>query len=465
MRIPRALLLVSVLPCALAGAAACTGRTTGSDGGAGSTDGGGPGIDGGGPGTDGGGPGVDGSIPGTDASIPTGPCIPPGGATVDYTVLPEPAVTLPPAGSAYVDPTFGTTIIRVTDASAGGDSYHAYGYWPVFNAGSTRFHIQKAGSPTLYDFDPTTHAIAEVGPLFAGASCNWEDSAWSHTDPNVLYCHTYAPKRLYSYDVTTPGAAGLTLVHDFDADLTGAGDVNLNQMLVDGSDEVFTFHTRDDTGTTHTAVAYERSTDTVWTRAYDGAGLDETHVDHGGTYIVVHLAGSWDVWDFRTDTVVTVNMNATERGGLCHQVAGTNLYVGGDCWDTGFLARALDDPLSWTHLVTFYQPDGVSLEWDFDVHLSLNHSDERWFATSLYTPGGADPAAWSPWEQEILAVATDGSFVTRLAHHHSDYPPAGYWASPRVSTSYDGRFAVFDSNFDGGGIDVFIVVLPTICAP
>jgi hypothetical protein len=60
-------------------------------------------------------------------------------------------------------------------------------------------------------------------------------------------------------------------------------------------------------------------------------------------------------------------------------------------------------------------------------------------------------------------VAVDGSWVRRLAHHHSDFPPVGYWASPRASTSYDGRWAAFTSNFDGGRLDVFLLRLPTMC--
>jgi hypothetical protein len=176
---------------------------------------------------------------------------------------------------------------------------------------------------------------------------------------------------------------------------------------------------------------------------------------------VAQLDGRWDVWDFRADTVTSVNQNDTERGGLCHQAAGSNLYVGGDCWETGFLARPLDDPLSWTHLVGFRQADGISDEWRFDVHLSINQADERYFISSIYTPDLSDE--WSPWEQEIVAVAVDGSFVVRLAHHHSDYGVGGYWASPRVSISYDGRYAAFTSSFDGGREDLFLIQMPTIC--
>ncbi len=400
----------------------------------------------------------------TDApdDVAAGPCIPPGGATVEYAVRAQPRVTLPAAGGTFVDPTFGTTLIRVTDATSGTEAHHAYGYWPVFNADSTRFHISVDGQATLYQFDPTSSAVTRLAPLFAGAPCAWEDAFWSHTDPNILYCHSVTPRRLYAYDIRRPGMAGLTLIHDFEADLGAGADINMLQMLLDERDDAFTFHTRNDTGTRYRAVVYVRSTNRTYVRDYRTRGLDETHMDLAGRYAVVQLDNEWDVWDFRADTSVAVHRNDTERGGLCHQAGARGLYVGGDCWQTGFLVRPFDDPLRWRHLVSFYRADGTTLNWDYDIHLTVSQRDQRYFVSSLYTPA-LNPAVWNPWEQEIVAVAMDGSWVARLAHHHSDVRTGGYWASPRASISYDGRFVVFTSNWDGARRDVFILRMPVLC--
>ena len=397
-------------------------------------------------------------MPDGGGSDATGACIPPGDIGIDEAVLPEPSVTLPAAGGSFIDPTFGTEIIRVTDENDGPFAQHAYSYWPVFNADNTRFHIDVAGEARLYDFDPVAGTVSLVGPLFLGTPCRWEDSSWSHSDPDLLFCHSLN-RRLYAYDVTTLGADGLTLIKDFDPDLDGGTEVKLQQMLVSKDDDLFTFHTRD---ASHKAIAYRHSDGRVWVREHPGMFVDETHVDGSGRWIVILVDGRWDVWDLSTDTVVTVHQDEVERGGLCHQAAGSNLYVGGDCWETGFLRRTLDRPLEPEHIVSFETASGEP-EWDFDVHISINHADERWFVSSLYTPAGADPGDWSPWEQEIVAVAVDGSWVRRLAHHHSVFPPDGYYASPRVSTSYDGRWAAFTSNFDNGRRDVYLMRLPTMC--
>src|SRR5687768_13185056 len=210
----------------------------------------------------------DGSPPPFDAGPPpTGPCVPPDGIGVEYAVHTPPAVTLPAAGGSFTDPTFGTTIVRVTDATSGGDAMHAYGYWPVFNADDTRFHISVAGEPTLYDFDPSAGTLSRVGPLFTGVDCGWEDAFWSHRDPDVLFCHSATPRRLYAYDVVTHVA---TLIHDFEPDLASGPDIYLSQMLISKDDDTFTFHTRDDTGARHKAIAYRRSDDRVWIRDYAG---------------------------------------------------------------------------------------------------------------------------------------------------------------------------------------------------
>lgn len=107
----------------------------------------------------------------------------------DRKVYPEPKLpTLPKAGGTFVDPTFGTRLLRVTDEADGKSCHNAYAYWPTFNKDATRFHINCGGTATLYHFDPDAFKITGKGPLFAvqapgGGMPNWEDATWSGTDP------------------------------------------------------------------------------------------------------------------------------------------------------------------------------------------------------------------------------------------------------------------------------------------
>ena len=74
-------------------------------------------------------------------------------------VRPLVPIVLPPKGGTFVDPSFGTTILRVTDASDGGPSFHAYSYISAFNADSTRFLINKGGVPTLFALEASNVAV------------------------------------------------------------------------------------------------------------------------------------------------------------------------------------------------------------------------------------------------------------------------------------------------------------------
>jgi hypothetical protein len=71
---------------------------------------------------------------------------------------------------------------------------------------------------------------------------------------------------------------------------------------------------------------------------------------------------------------------------------------------------------------------------------------------------------WRAWDDEILAVRTDGEVVTvwRFAHHRSRYTK--FWDSPRGNVSQDGRWFLFTSNWEGtlgtDRVDAFIVELP-----
>src|SRR5262249_20443314 len=126
----------------------------------------------------------------TVSVAPPPPPPPSGGGSVktDYGIYPEPAPPpLPPAGGTLVDPTFGTTIMRVTDENDGVQNVTNYSYWHSFNINSTRLYIIVNDTPTLYTFDPVNFKISGKRALYinrppVGGSPRGEDSIWSGTD-------------------------------------------------------------------------------------------------------------------------------------------------------------------------------------------------------------------------------------------------------------------------------------------
>jgi hypothetical protein len=56
-------------------------------------------------------------------------------------------------------------------------------------------------------------------------------------------------------------------------------------------------------------------------------------------------------------------------------------------------------------------------------------------------------SVWPLYAEELLLVKIDGTSVYRLAHHHSRSAEY-YWAQPHAVISRDGKYVLWDSNFD-----------------
>jgi len=196
-----------------------------------------------------------------------------------------PAPALPPAGGKYLDPTFGTQILRVTD-EADGDSQNAYSYYPAFNRDSTMFFIHCKAGPRLYHFDPNAFRIVGKEPLFAARpphkhAPRWEDCIWSGADPNALFCHGHL--RLWRYDVR---ARKYHLVRDFSGELAPG---HLHQMSKSLDDNVFGFSRQDPKWKLVGCLVWRRDSDSIALR-HDTTDLDEIQVDKTGRWCVVKTA-------------------------------------------------------------------------------------------------------------------------------------------------------------------------------
>ena len=126
----------------------------------------------------------------------------------DYGTYPVPtAPPLPAAGGTIIDPTFETTIMRLTDANDGPDCVNAYSYWPTFNIDITRLLVHSGIAPLLYRFDPVNFAIIDKAiwdtPTPIGGTVGWEDAIWSGSDPDLIYAHDTIGMHLWAYNAAT----------------------------------------------------------------------------------------------------------------------------------------------------------------------------------------------------------------------------------------------------------------------
>ena len=377
----------------------------------------------------------------------------------DYGTYPvPPAPSLPAAGGTIVDPTFETTIMRLTDQNDGPDCINAYSYWPTFNVNNTRLMVFSGIWPLLYRFDPVNFRIVgkEVWdtPTPLGGTIGWEDAIWSGRDPDVIYVHDNIGMHLWAYNVATKT---YTLLADFTSQYN-PGDYLWQMSMSVRNDNVFSFTRRDRRYNMVGYLVWRRDTNQV---IYDVTTdlVDETQVDKSGKYLVVKTgqqgAGVIEVKviDLKTFSVEDLTDNGPDYA-PSHSDNGNRIIVGADNWRNQLTYRTLADPHSNSTLISY------GSDWTQAYHVSMLANNEKWVLISSYSVTTGTPDG--PFHDELYQVATDGSGrVRRLAHHFSIFG-GDYYASPRADVSRDGHFIAFTSNWgvDGGRKDVFVLKIP-----
>lgn len=378
-----------------------------------------------------------------------------GSIKTDLGVYPEPPLpTLPSAGGKFLDPTFGTEIMRITDASDGANGGTAYSYWPTFNKNNTRLWAQVDNGTTsavVYTFNPATYTLVskELPPALPGGGyLNAESAIWSGTDPLLLYGLPSVSAKLWAYNVS---ARSYTLIHDFTPDLP-AGNY-LWQMSRSMDDNVFAFTQKDAAYNSVGFLVYRQSTNQIiYSRTT--SDIDEVQVDKSGRYLVYKTGrqGAGQIEVEVIDLLDGSSQTLTDDGpdyAPGHSDNGNGMVVGADNWLNRITFRNLATPHALRTVLSFNNM------WDNPFHISQLADDERWTLTSFY----GNPAS-GLFSRELVLIATDGSQrVMRFAHHRSLY--SGYADTPRANISRDGRFVAFTSNWGGSARrDLFVVKIP-----
>ncbi|MDH3676346.1 MAG: hypothetical protein OES12_12695 [Anaerolineae bacterium] len=360
---------------------------------------------------------------------------------------PTPAPTLPAAGGTFTDPTFGTTIIRVTDENDGNGNMHYYSYISPFNANSTRFFLKTGsrsnGSNTLYTINNTSNKISKVGSL---PGYNESSMVWHPTNPDIYYAADGGLK-IVSYNVVTKAKG---TVKDFSGTWSG---VYLWQMSMSDDGDVFAFTLKNSNNYSEVGIgAYRVSTGKVY--RWDTSPIDECQIDKSGNFVFLHKGSnaSKTVWNLNTGEKTTITPG-TQYHDISHYDQGSGFIVGSDGWASEGLTlskRELSNPLGWVDVF-------VGQSWNCDAHISLRNNDNQYGYVSTVTPDGS---VTKPMENEIIQFTLDGSKnYRRLAHTRSSYRT--YEATPRVAVDRNGKYLMFGSDWDNSGrLDVFILVIP-----
>src|SRR5262245_5133596 len=317
-----------------------------------------------------------------------------------FSICPEPPLPLlPQAGAKATDPTFGTTILRLTDgADKDTDMQVQNPYWPVFNRSNTFIHVKGiyAGSSrsVFFTFDPAT---ATAGPPTVletlppqGFLLERADMIWSGISADLIYGHNGhvdalgdVPRQLWAYDVVSQQ---YTLIKNFSGVLLpdGSGlllpNGNLAQMSRSLDDQVFAFTLTDAAGAAAGYFAWHRGRDQILVRDVV-ADLDEVQVDKSGRYLIVVYSDHHDeIFDLSTsppkliDTLTPQDAFAFDH----HDTGMGTLFTSFPPDALGF--RQIATPRDVTSLIPGY--------WSYHTqqdHFSMLVDNERWALRSRYS--------------------------------------------------------------------------------
>jgi hypothetical protein len=417
-------------------------------------------------------------------------------AATDMEVRPRPVVpALGEAGSVIVDPGFGSRILRVTgpqtQTNAPNTPFHgpADAFVPNWNADGTMFWVYGSGGVIPFRFDASLQKASRVpksGDPSGGLLLDF-DGPFSYRKPNIIY--GVKDRAVFEYDFDS---AQRTVVFDAAPAVPGAAS-GASMPSVSDDDNRVCLAFSGAQGTYQYVAVFDRASgartvlDTKNSRLDGnptaillGFGVQSAHLDRSGRYVIIakgeggSAATPSVVWDLAQGVVTGIrnNLGGTEASGFGVSINESG-YSGSFYEPMDYVIRSLDpaqvgatkfliDPAM---TPTPHLPIGTG-------HFSWNNAQPETRVPMVgthYRKQQDEAQAWRAWDDEIIAVATDGSSrVWRFAHHYSVVDGSDSWDAPRGSVSQDGRWYLFTSNWgrylgaapDGRARqDVFVVEL------
>ncbi len=420
------------------------------------------------------------SLSAADLRVPALP--PPAKYEALHTLEPRKLPPLPelgPAGSVITDPAFGSRILRVTQSNTilnpGSQSFYttSSSWQNTWNANSTLFFVMaQSGCFLPFKFNPATFEATRIKdpsrPSDALVLKFRREPNFSFKDPAILY-GVSTDLELTEYDFAanryTPLLDLKKLVpkingYDTDGVSSSANDELVVAFNGPGQDRLMNVVWFDKTsGGKHVLDLANGMIDGKPSKCPLGkGGAHHASIAKGGRYVNVINQGVGNVvWDTQTGdcTMITVQAAAHGAGGYGSWINYATLADNsGQGWlKRGFAPADLARPKPALPRTPHF--------WG-DSHPSWNNvqpGEATPFFTAVYAGNrqAADKASTPlPLMGEIIAVSTDGSGkIWRFAHHRSAINSGtslqgggDFWSTPRGNISQDGRFFLFDSNWD-----------------
>ena len=364
---------------------------------------------------------------GTAASADTGRVYPPDTA---LSYVPTPKVPRPDYRKPITDPTFDTTVERITGSELGLGRVvrHVYSKLEPWNSDGSLYLLGYPTTAPLLDGETFKPLRTFDSPGYA---------VWSNTDPHKIFgVHA---NRFVSVN---PLSDATTLIHRFSGlhDLTiGRGEGNLSN-----DDRYVALTGADDEHRTH-LIVYDLVADRSVGRRVLHGSLDNAMVSQSGTYIVLNWNQNGaarnhgiEVFDRQLHFQRQIATNG-EHGDVGYAMDGDEVWV---AMSPSRTASVEAYPLDGGQTIEVIGTDpGIG-----GGHISCRNLDRPgWCYLSDDSPAGKYQGNDQVWAQRI---ETNGE-VEVFAHLHHSY--AGYVHEPQAVPNRDGTRVAWASDWDGGG--------------
>lgn len=392
----------------------------------------------------------------------------------DLTVLVPPELDEPAPHQPFLDPIFGSCLVRVTDRRSdpmGEDSStgmkNEYARVSAFNADDSRLIVYAIdGYWYLYD----TASLRRLGQIPLQ-----EEPRWDAQDPLIIY--HLGESKLWSYNIAT----GLSqLVHDFSADFTGqpiAAVWTAHEGRPSMDTRYFGFMAEDHDWTPAAFIIYDRITDQAIirdVRQMDGIRDDVDHVTISpkGAYFLASFDRACEHGqlgsDFHPCGLMVYDRDLQNGRGLLRIIghydtaldaAGREVIIFQDIDRDEIAMLDLENgaitslfPIDFRHTPIGFHFSGLAYE------------RPGWALISTYE--GGYPQAFTWMDDQVFAVELKPDVqIIRLAHTHSKVDPQhehDYWAEPHATVSRDFTRILFTSNWGRSGsgeVDMYLIEL------
>ncbi len=375
----------------------------------------------------------------------------------DMSLHPMQAIDKPSYLNTITDPSFGTTIRRITNAAQGEVIVPMYSTVQAWNSDESMMILynQSKGSHELLDGKnyQFLRYLNDVSPA------DLEQIFWDFNDPDIFYYPENSTTDFIRYTVSTQEKETLVNIKDVSNCSGGISMGNDIQMMSWDSD-VFTFRCNNEA-----AYAYRISTGELTPFDIDNIGFTATSVAPSGN-VYYHRSS---IYNSQGNSLAELNESSTEhscigqlsngndahfaiafaqgpQGGCIGDIIAHDLTTG-MCYPIISQSQGYDYPQSGTHISA----------------LAHKNTEGGWVAASMV---GYDQDGQELLDQELVIVkAEEGNIkVCRIGHHRSDEDQYDYWGEPHAVISPTGTRVLFASDWsgaeDGLSVDSYVVELP-----